>query len=97
MINKSVIDKKGRDYEKSAKSIVARHPSGCGLQSAGPFGLLNLVDQRCGGTFDDIDDVIPARERADFMAGYKVAAGFAVDALNKSAPTIATGARLATR
>jgi 2-polyprenyl-6-methoxyphenol hydroxylase-like FAD-dependent oxidoreductase len=62
-------------------------------RGAGPFGLLNMVDERCGGVFDTIDDVIPARERADFMAGYKAAAGFAIDALAKARPTIAPGAQ----
>jgi len=62
-------------------------------RSAGPFGLLNIVDDRCGGEFDDIDDVIPPEERAEFMAGYKAAAGFAVERLNSAAPTIAPGAR----
>ncbi|ASR55780.1 flavin-dependent oxidoreductase [Cellulomonas sp. PSBB021] len=59
----------------------------------GPFGLLDLVDQRCGGQFDDIDDVVPEAERAAFMAGYKAAAGFAVDRLNAAPPTIPPGAR----
>ena len=62
-------------------------------RGAGPFGLLNLVDERCGGTFDNIDDVIPPQERTAFMAGYKAAAGFAIDALNKAPPTIAPGAK----
>ena len=48
-------------------------------RGAGPFGLLNIVDERCGGTFDNIDDVIPPQERAEFMAGYKAAAGFAIE------------------
>jgi hypothetical protein len=65
-------------------------------RGAGPFGLLNMVDERCGGTFDDIDDVIPPQERAAFMAGYKAAAGFAVDQLNKAPRTIAHGARVRT-
>ena len=64
---------------------------------AGPFGLLNLVDERCGGTFDNIDDVIPPDERNQFMAGYKAAAGFAIDQLNKAPQTIAPGARVAQR
>lgn len=63
-------------------------------RGAGPFGLLNLVDERCGGVFDDIDTVLPARERAEFLAGYKAAAGFAMDALNAAPPTIAPGARV---
>ncbi len=48
-------------------------------RGAGPFGLLNIVDERCGGTFNNIDDVIPPKERAEFMAGYKAAAGFAIE------------------
>ena len=40
-------------------------------RGAGPFGLLNLLDERCGGVFDDIDDVIPAAEREAFMSRYK--------------------------
>lgn len=63
-------------------------------RGAGPFGLLNLVDERCGGTFDNIDDVIPAAERSAFMAGYKAAAGFAIDTLNAAPPTIAAGAKV---
>jgi 2-polyprenyl-6-methoxyphenol hydroxylase-like FAD-dependent oxidoreductase len=63
-------------------------------RGAGPFGLLNLVDERCGGTFDDIDDVIPPGESAEFMAGYKTAAGLAIEQLNKAPPTIANGARV---
>ncbi len=62
-------------------------------RGAGPFGLLNMVDERCGGTFDNIDDVIPPNERAEFMAGYKAAAGFAIEKLNTAPPTIPQGAR----
>jgi 2-polyprenyl-6-methoxyphenol hydroxylase-like FAD-dependent oxidoreductase len=63
-------------------------------RGAGPFGLLNIVDERCGGTFGDIDDVIPPDERAAFMAGYKAAAGFAIETLNQAPPTIPAGARV---
>ncbi len=63
-------------------------------RGSGPFGILGLVDERCGGIFDNIDDVIPAAEREAFMAGYKQAAGFAIETLNAAAPTIAAGARV---
>ncbi|MCP1209340.1 flavin-dependent oxidoreductase [Devosia subaequoris] len=63
-------------------------------RGAGPFGLLNMVDERCGGVFDDIDAVIPAEERAEFMARYKAAAGFAIEQLNAAPPTIASDARV---
>jgi hypothetical protein len=63
-------------------------------RGAGPFGLLNLVDQRCGGQFDNIDDVVPPAERTEFMARYKAAAGFAIEQLNAAGPTITPGARV---
>ena len=63
-------------------------------RGAGPFGLLNLLDDRCGGVFDDIDAVIPASERAAFMHGYKVAAGFAADKLNAAPSIVMPGARV---
>ena len=63
-------------------------------RGAGPFGLLNLVDERCGGTFSNIDDVIPPAEREAFMAGYKKAAGFAIEQLNAAPRMIAEGARV---
>jgi len=64
-------------------------------RGAGPFGLLNMVDERCGGVFEDIDAVIPSDERSAFMALYKAAAGFAIEQLNAAPPTIVPGARVA--
>src|SRR5262245_13705356 len=61
-------------------------------RGAGPFGLLNLLDERCGGVFDDIDTVIPAAEREAFMSRYRAAAGFAMETLNNSPPIIASRA-----
>jgi len=63
-------------------------------RGAGPFGLLNLLDERCGGAFDDIDEVIPPAERDAFMSRYKLAAGFAKDTLNAAPPTISPGAQV---
>ena len=63
-------------------------------RGAGPFGLLNLLDERCGGMFDDIEDVLPGEERREFMARYKQAAGFAIEQLNTAAPTIPPGATI---
>ncbi len=64
-------------------------------RGAGPFGLLNLLDERCGSVFDDIDAVIPADEREEFMSRYRSAAGFAKDRLNAAPPTIARDAQAA--
>lgn len=63
-------------------------------RGAGPFGLLNMVNDRCAGVFDNIDDVVPAPERAEYMARYKAAAGFAMEQLNAAGPTIAPGAKV---
>jgi len=57
-------------------------------RGAGPFGLLNILHDRCGGVFDNIEDVIPTQERLEFMAKYKAAAGFAIDQLNAADSTI---------
>jgi 2-polyprenyl-6-methoxyphenol hydroxylase-like FAD-dependent oxidoreductase len=63
-------------------------------RGAGPFGLLNLVDDRCAGVFENIDDVIPKAERDEFMLRYKTAAGFAAEKLNAAASTIPPGAKV---
>ena len=57
-------------------------------RGAGPFGILNIVDERCGNRFDAIEDVISQAEMAEFMATYKRAAGYAMEALNEAPPTI---------
>jgi 2-polyprenyl-6-methoxyphenol hydroxylase-like FAD-dependent oxidoreductase len=76
-------------------ALLCKEISGLVLRNrgAGPFGLLNLLDERCGGVFDDIDAVIPASERDEFMSRYKAAAGFAIDKLNAAPPIIEPGAR----
>ena len=63
-------------------------------RGAGPFGMLGLVDERCGGVFNDINDVVPQAERDEFMVRYKQAAGFAIESLNAAPPLIAAGARV---
>jgi 5-methylphenazine-1-carboxylate 1-monooxygenase len=78
------------DYDaklcKDVSALVLRN------RGAGPFGLLNLLDERCGGVFDDIDTVIPRAERDEFMRGYRAAAGFAMEKLNASPPILVKGA-----
>ena len=66
-------------------------------RGSGPISILGTVDERCGGVFDDIDDVIPRAEIEAFMERYKAAAGFAIEELNAAPPTIAPGARITDR
>ena len=65
-----------------------------GLTDLNTQGLLNMVNDRCEGEFDAIDDVIPADARTEFMARYKTAAGFARDTLNAAPPTIAPNQKI---
>jgi 2-polyprenyl-6-methoxyphenol hydroxylase-like FAD-dependent oxidoreductase len=78
------------DYDgklcKDVSALVLRN------RGAGPFGLLNLLDERCGGVFDDIEKVIPRAERDEFMRGYRAVAGFAMEKLNASPPILARDA-----
>ena len=96
IVDARILGAKILQYGVTAEAASAYNDALCGPISelvlrnrgAGPFGLLNILDERCGGVFDDIDEVIPAAERNEFMAKYKAAAGFAIDNLNNAPPTI---------
>jgi 2-polyprenyl-6-methoxyphenol hydroxylase-like FAD-dependent oxidoreductase len=60
---------------------------------AGPFGLLDILNDRCGGVFENIEAVISLEERNEFMSKYKTAAGFAIEALNEAPQTIPRNAK----
>ena len=62
-------------------------------RGAGPDYVLEIVRQRSGGVFDDIEDVMPFEERKTFSAEYKKTAGFSIDALNAAPPIIPQVAR----
>lgn len=62
-------------------------------RSAGPFGLLDILNDRCGGVFENIETVISLEERNEFMSKYKTAAGFAIEALNEAPQTIPPSAK----
>jgi 5-methylphenazine-1-carboxylate 1-monooxygenase len=65
-------------------------------RGSGPDAVLQVVEDRCGGVFTNIDDVIPHDEMKAHAAKYKTIAGFAVEALNQAPSTIAEGERLRT-
>lgn len=62
----------------------------------GPDGVLQRVEDLCGGDFELIDDVIPTEELAAHAEKYKSLAGFSIDELNARPRTIASGARVET-
>lgn len=63
-------------------------------RGSGPFGLLQIVNSRCEGVFENIDDVVTPDERNTFMARYKAAAGLSKDVLNAAPRRIAKGAKV---
>ena len=57
-------------------------------RGAGPVSILGEIDDRSGGTFESIEQVMPKQEIEEFMAAYKTAAGFAVEELNAATSII---------
>jgi 2-polyprenyl-6-methoxyphenol hydroxylase-like FAD-dependent oxidoreductase len=64
-------------------------------REAGPDALLGVVEDRCGGRFEDVEAVIPRAEMDAFQARWKSAAGLARETLNAAPPEIPPGARVA--
>jgi 2-polyprenyl-6-methoxyphenol hydroxylase-like FAD-dependent oxidoreductase len=57
-------------------------------RGAGPLTVLQTVEDRSGGSFDVIDDVMTHAELADHAALYKRIAGFDIETLNTRGPLI---------
>jgi 2-polyprenyl-6-methoxyphenol hydroxylase-like FAD-dependent oxidoreductase len=54
----------------------------------GPDAVMQMVEDRCGGDFDDIESVIPRRDLAAHAEHYKRLSGFSVEVLNAQPPII---------
>lgn len=63
-------------------------------RTAGPDAILDVIEERCGGQFEKIEDVISREELAAHADTYKTIAGFAVEAINAAPPMIPEGARV---
>ncbi len=59
----------------------------------GPDAVLQLVEDRCDGQFDSLEDVVSREELASHADKYKAIAGFAVEALNERERIVPVGAR----
>jgi len=64
-------------------------------RTAGPDKILDIVEKRCGGQFDHINDVIPHSEMAEHAATYKRIAGYGIAETNERPPIIPADARFA--
>jgi hypothetical protein len=54
----------------------------------GPDGVMQMVEDRCGGTFKNIEDVIARSELAAHAEKYKALAGFSIQELNEQPPLL---------
>jgi 2-polyprenyl-6-methoxyphenol hydroxylase-like FAD-dependent oxidoreductase len=54
----------------------------------GPDQVMQVVEERCGGEFGDIEEVLSRTELEETAAGYKKIAGFDVDTLNGRGPIV---------
>ena len=64
---------------------------GLANRGSGPDAVMQMVEDRCGGVFDQIDEVIPRADLAAHAEHYKRLAGFSVDVLNARPPIIPAG------
>jgi len=62
-------------------------------RTAGPDKILDIVEVRCGGQFDKIEDVITQEELAEHARIYKSIAGFGIQSTNEKPRIIPDGAR----
>ncbi len=64
-------------------------------RGSGPDAIMQLVEDRCGGVFARIEQVVSRAELAAHAERYKRIAGFSVQELNARQPLIPPGARVA--
>ncbi|MEO1398262.1 MAG: flavin-dependent oxidoreductase [Pseudomonadota bacterium] len=62
-------------------------------RASGPDAVLQMIEDRCGGQFEILEDVASHEELADHASAYKAVAGFAIETLNASPDIIPHGAR----
>jgi 2-polyprenyl-6-methoxyphenol hydroxylase-like FAD-dependent oxidoreductase len=51
-------------------------------RGSGPDAVMQLVEDRCGGIFEQIDEVVSKQELAEHAAKYKALSGLAIEQLN---------------
>ena len=81
-------------YEAEVRPVTTAI-TGANRKGGGPDGILQRVEDLCGGRYQDINDVIPYDDLAAHSAKYKSISGFSIEALNARPPIIPAGARRA--
>lgn len=80
-------------YEAEVRPVTTAI-TGANRKGGGPDGVLQRVEDLCGGMFEDIEEVIPHADLAAHSAKYKSIAGFSIEALNARPALIPAGARV---
>ncbi len=81
------------DYEAEVRPLTTA-VGNANRAGGGPDGVLQRVEDLCGGDFEDINQVIPHAELAAHAEKYKTIAGFSIAELNTRPGTILAGARI---
>ena len=63
-------------------------------RGSGPDAVLQMIEDRCGGMFEKLEDVASHEELASHAAQYKSIAGTAIETLNGSSSIIPAGSTL---
>ncbi len=96
IVDARVLVRAFQDHGLSADALAAyeaeRRPATTRIVLAnrqnGPDQVMELVEQRCGGTFGDISEVLSRDELEETAAAYKTLAGFDVGGLNSRQPIV---------
>jgi len=63
-------------------------------RGSGPDAVLQMIEDRCEGQFDALEDIASHAELADHASAYKAVAGFAIETLNAAPDTIPADAKV---
>src|SRR5690606_27582377 len=78
-----------QDYEAERRPATTRIVNA--NRSNGPDQVMQIVEERCGGDFSDISQVLSRAELEETASAYKKIAGFDVETLNARPPIVAAG------
>ncbi|MFW2383555.1 MAG: flavin-dependent oxidoreductase [Acidimicrobiales bacterium] len=84
-VTKDALDAYESELRPATEKMILRN------RTAGPDHIMQIVEEKCDGVFDDIHAVMTHEELEHFAAGYKKVAGFAIEELNSSPPIIPDG------
>ena len=76
------------NYEKEMLPVTAKIT--LANRNSGPDALLQVVEDRCKGTFNDVQEIISQNELEAHSEKYKSVAGLNIDKLNNSASILSS-------